>query len=77
MKTLDPDDDYERAERSAIQSESTAPESATTFPFGHNADSGPEQILDGLGQKAGGVAEAASPDPLKGSLVGGGGSETP
>ena len=67
MKTLDSDDDnYERAERLAIQSESTAPESATKFPFGHNADDGPEQVLDGTARPAGGVAEAANPDPFKG-----------
>jgi len=78
MKALDSDDDnYERAERLAIQSESTAPESATKFPFGHNADGGPEQIVDGLGETAGGVAEATTPDPFNESpaekIVGGAG----
>ena len=79
METLDPDESslpdpgktpntYEKLEREAIQSESTAPESATKFPFGHNADGGPEQIASGLDQGAGGVIQ--TPHDEGGTAVG-------
>jgi hypothetical protein len=69
MRTPDPEGDtYEIRERQAIQSESSAPESATKFPFGHNADGGPEQIVGGIEQATeGGAAtedEAPAAEPL-------------